>query len=263
MLPMVDLIRAPLKRFAVPEEMRPVREPKVQVNPDGIYNDALQDAVDRYPFDPAGFVLNTIDWDAARRLWPDCTGLLDWQRECLDDIRDGYEQDSRIYRLACAAGRGVGKTTIAAWLFLWAVATHPDGQTTAMSITGVNLRSRLWREIRKWRRVWTLASEFDMTATELRHKRIDTWGGLVQMFNVDRMEAVRGTHEGFLSFVIDEASAIPADVLSEIESGMTGPHNFIGYFSNPNKTTGRFAECFGVRSHIWRCWHIDARTVPI
>ena len=260
---MVDLIRAPLQRFAVPEEMVPVRTPKVLVNPNGLYNDELQEVVERYAFDPLGFIESTIDWELAKRLYPDCTGILEWQRDCLTDITEGFARDLRIFRLAVASGRGVGKTTVAAWCVLWSIGTHPDGQTTAMSVTGVNLRSRLWREVRKWRRVWKFASEFDMTATGLQHKQIDTWSGHVQMYNVDRLPALRGSHEHFLGFVIDEATGIPDDALVELEAGLTGPHSFIAYFSNPSKRHGRFYECFTARSHLWHAIHVDAREVPI
>jgi hypothetical protein len=259
---MTDFIRAPMpERFTMPP--MPQALPKTQVTQRTTYNPLLDEAVERYPFDLKGFVLNTFHWGMPGTVLEHCNGPLDWQLQELETISELFRRDPRMVRVACSAGRGAGKTTLAAWAFLWAVSTHPDGVTTLMSVTGTQAESRVWREIRKWRHVWQFERDFEIKARSLSHKDKDTWFGLIQLWNMDRIGAIRGTHEQFLSFVIDECADIPDEVFREIEGGLTGPCNFLAYFSNPTRTIGRFANCFTEHAERWHCVQVDTRNVSI
>jgi hypothetical protein len=259
---MAEYVRAPrVNRFVSPSVARP--EPVKRVPFQIPVADELEKAIEQYATDPLNFVLNTFHWGMAGTVLAECLSPLEWQLEQLAAIGRLFQEDPRMVRVAISAGRGVGKTTLGAWCFLWHVACHPNSQTTIMSVTGMQSESRLWREIRKWRHVWAFADQFEIKARTFSHRDKDTWVGHLQMWNMDRLGAIRGLHEEYVCWIVDECSAIPDEVFAEIEQGLTGPHNFVLYLSNPVRQLGRFAACFGAQAERWHTVNVNAEDVPI
>jgi phage terminase large subunit len=252
---MTEFVRAPrANRFVNPgvaksgERVVTPKTPSIQIP-------SLAEIAQLYQLNPLGFVLNTFHWEEGEGIDP-------WQRDVLETIGDELDNGEPIHRFAISSGKGAGKTSVAAWLFLWHVACHEGkSQTVCTSVTGFQTASRLWREIRKWRNRWILRPYFSIHSTRLEHVAEDTWYGLHQTWNIDRPEAFQGTHETYTGFFVDEASGIPDAILETIESGATDEHVIIVYISNATRSKGRFRECFRRFADWWVSWNIDTRNV--
>src|SRR5262249_19726712 len=145
----------------------------------------LEYAVQQYAHNPLRFVLETFDWQAQSR-WKQ---PFDWQLDVLEDMTHSLQENDSIYRLAVASGKGVGKTAMLAWLFLWHVGTHPESQTTLTSVTGRQSNDRSWREIRKWYRHWSLRHHFRIQSTHCVALHDETWAGSYLTWSIDRLES--------------------------------------------------------------------------
>lgn len=223
----------------------------------------LVDIGKRYLHDPLSFVQDMFLWDSGRLRGQH--GPLEWQEEVLADIGYGLEEHPDIFRLAVASGKGAGKTALVAQLFIWHVTTRLHSQTTLTAVTGSQIDRRSWNEVKKWIRQSKLYEWFMIQSTKLVHRSIDTWYGAHQTWSEERPEAFQGSHEEYVCFLVDEASGVPDTILETIESGLTDQHVFLGYFSNPTRSIGRFRHCFlgGNNAHLWETYNIDTREVEI
>jgi len=219
-------------------------------------------AVEIYRLHPLQFVQETFGWGMGRLDKSD--GPLLWQRDFLLELEACLTDGQAVHRLAISSGKGVGKTAVAAWLFLWHVACHEGrNQTTATSVTGIQTASRFWREVRIWHGLWTMRDQFTILQREMRHVANPSWIGINQTWNEGSTEGFQGLHEQYTMYLVDEASGIPDSILETIDSGATDQNVLIIYFSNPTRTTGRFREAFRRYSADWLTYNIDAREVPI
>lgn len=218
---------------------------------------------EKYLHDPLGFVHDMFHWDT--RELRGQKGPLRWQEEVLASVGYGLEEHSDIFRLAVASGKGAGKTALVAQLFIWHVTTRQHSQTTLTATTGRQIADRSWREVRKWIRLCKLYNWFMVQSTRLVHRSNDTWHGIHQTWSEERPEAFQGSHEEYVCFLVDEASGVPDTILETIETGLTDQHIFLGYFSNPTRSIGRFRQCFlgGANAHLWETHNIDTRNVEL
>src|SRR5262249_49151460 len=138
-----------------------------------------------------------------------------------------------------------------------------ESHTLATSVTGFQSNSRFWREVRRWRTNWEFANDFKIQSTRLEYAHNEAWYGMHQTWNENRPEAFQGLHAEHVMHILDEASAIPDEILQTIASGATDPHVIILYLSNPTRVKGRFREAFRERRESWITWNIDARNVDI
>lgn len=226
--------------------------------------ETLEQVAARYQKYPSQFVQETFLWGTPHTPLATYQAPLAWQQDVLNELESALADNHVITQFAISAGKGVGKTTLCAWLFLWHVACH-EGRSHSLvtSVTGVQTQSRVWREVRQWRQAWTLRPFFDIQATKLQCRASDAWYGMNQTWSNDNTEGFQGLHEQHVMIIADEASGIPDTILEVIESGATGPQVIILYASNPTRSTGRFRECFRRNKTHWQTWIIDARDVPI
>lgn len=216
--------------------------------------DWLDRIVQLYPHDP---------WGLAEEL--STLKFLDWQRRVIQDASASLGIDPSRYWHAIASGKGVGKTFLMAFFFVWHVITHPDSQTCITASSGRQTDTRVWKEVKKLVRSTQIKDYFKVDNTKLVHKTVDTWFGFTQPWNEERPESFQGLHAEYLAIFVDEASGVPDEILETIESGCTDEHTFVAYYSNPTKPVGRYKECFpgGLYHDGWKTYHIDARTVSI
>lgn len=251
---------------------KPLKPSKVSANGVGTLADMplvrpvepeLVEIGERYLHDPLGFVHDMFVWDT--RELRGQQGPLRWQEEVLASVGYGLEEHSDVFRLAVASGKGAGKTALVAQLFIWHVTTRQHSQTTLTATTGRQIADRSWREVRKWIRLCKLYNWFMVQSTRLVHRTNDTWYGMHQTWSEERPEAFQGSHEEYVCFLVDEASGVPDTILETIETGLTDQHVFLGYFSNPTRSIGRFRQSFlgGMNAHLWETYNIDTRNVEL
>ena len=196
-----------------------------------------------------------------------------WQADLLmgigERLRVGVQTQYEAIREAVASGHGVGKSTLVAWLILWAMATEVDTKGVITANTETQLKTKTWAELAKWFRTFRFAHWFTLTATALYAadpKREKTWRVDMVPWSERNTEAFAGLHNQGrrILLVFDEASAIPDNIWEVSEGALTdeGTEIIWAAFGNPTRNTGRFRECFGRFRHRWSIRKIDSRDVP-
>ena len=219
---------------------------------------ALADAVADCYADPLRYVLLAFEWgkgDLKGSNGPDV-----WQTKLLKDIASGVLTVQSALRFAVAAGHGVGKTALVAWLILWAMSTRPHlaGVVTANTLTQLN--DKTWRELAVWHKRAINARWFKWTATKFYQvDHPETWFVAAVPWSKERPEAFAGLHAEHVLVIYDEASAIDNSIYDTSEGAMTTRGAMWFAFGNPTRNSGRFRECFGVHRHRWNPFQVDAR----
>jgi len=229
----------------------------------------LIEAVASFIHDPLKAVLFSYPWGEKGTPLEDKDGPSDWQRDVLQDVRDGLLTVDQAVQVAVASGHGVGKTTLVSWLLMWAM-SQPDTRGVITANTENQLRTKTWAELAKWHRLCIYGHWFQLTATALFSKEKaheKTWRIDAVPWSESNTEAFAGLHnEGRRIIVVfDEASAIPDIIWETTEGALTDANTEIMWlaFGNPTRNTGRFKECFGRFRHRWNTRQVDSRTVDI
>lgn len=221
--------------------------------------------------DPLAFVLGAFPWGEPETILEHEPGPEVWQTKVLNQIRDYLSSGGSVdgaLQLAVASGHGIGKSTLVAWIILWAMTTLPDTLGVVTANTETQLRTKTWTSLGKWYNLFIAKDFFRLTATSLfqpEHER--TWRIDMVPWSEKNTEAFAGLHNKGRRVILlfDEASAIP-DVIWEVSEGaLTDANTQIiwAVFGNPTRNTGRFRECAPGRKHgkYWHFTSVDSRTV--
>lgn len=185
--------------------------------------------LDKYASDPYGWVLYAFPWGEPGTELACHSGPDRWQEDILKDIGQrlfrASKEDARwgaIIREATASGHGIGKSTLVAWLILWAVTTLEDTRGVVTANTEKQLGTKTWPELAKWFRLcWFTGGVpgakrglFEVTVAAIycsdpKHQK--TWRIDQVPWNERNTEAFAGLHNKGrrILLVFDEASAIP------------------------------------------------------
>lgn len=219
--------------------------------------------------DPYAFALGAFPWGEAGTVlekFPD--GPLDWQRETMEEIRDGLQQgwslaqaiehaekaidEHEPIQIATATGHGVGKSALVSMITLWAFFTFPDCRGVITANTETQLKTKTWAELGRWFNLcWFAKDHFTLNATSLVSKdpsRERTWRIDMIAWSETNPEAFAGMHNRGkrLLIIFDEASAIADIIWETIEGATTDSDTQIIWlvFGNPTRNSGRFRDCF-------------------
>ena len=222
-------------------------------------------SLEDYSLDPLIWVSAAFRWGEGELSGIDGPDL--WQREALESIGRQLRGSPKecVIQEATASGHGIGKSTLVAWLFLWAMQTETKGVVTANTAT--QLKTKTWSEVSKWYRLCKFKSDLKLEATSLH----STKEGFDKEWRIDQVpwskqntEAFAGLHNKGkrILIIFDEASAIPDEIWDVTEGALTDSDTQIIWcvFGNPTRNTGKFKECFsGKTSKRWNAKQIDAR----
>lgn len=240
----------------------------------------------RIALDPLAFVMFVFPWGQPNTPLAKRKGPKKWQREELTTLKNTIEANRRLMerglpplvdKFAMASGRGPGKSTLVAWVTLWAMSTILGGSVVLAANTEDQLKDKTMAELRKWHTLAINAHWFEPAAMSLRpaewfgellksQLKIDTtyYYAKAQLWSEENPDAFAGLHNQYGTFLIfDEASGIPAPIWKVSEGFFTDLvlHRYHWVFSNPRRNTGPFFECFHRLRNRWRCRQIDSREV--
>ncbi len=202
---------------------------------------------------PLGFVLYAFDWAAGE-------GPDEWQADILRQIGEGALKPAEAVRVAVASGHGIGKSTLAAWIILWAMSTRPHLAGVVTANTASQLTGKTWRELSVWHKRLINRHWFRWTATKFYQvDNPETWFVSAIPWSKDRPEAFAGLHAKHVLMLFDEASAIDAAIWETAEGAMTTPGAIWCCFGNPTRGSGKFFECFHRMRHRWATRQVDSR----
>lgn len=204
-----------------------------------------------YWSDPAGFVADCIRWR-------DDEDPVDYQLDVLRELADGIRHpDSGTIggtnRVAVRGPRGLGKTTIAAWIVLWYALTR-DGRDWKIATTAGSwgqLRDYLWPEVHKWalRLDWSRIGRDPLVEDrELLYLHIKLETGRAFAVASNKPGLMEGAHADHLLYVFDEAKTIPSETWDAVEGAFTGagddsPQEALALaISTPGEPAGRFYD---------------------
>jgi hypothetical protein len=215
-----------------------------------------------YENDPYGWVLACYPWEEEGTPLEHYSGPDYWQKEVLCKIRDKLQAGEKNVRITVSSGHGVGKTALFAWICHWYISTHPNPQLVVTANTKVQLTTKTWRELAKWKNLAVNGFMFHWSATSYRLiGREDTWYASAIPWSAHNPDAFQGTHETNVMMVYDEASGIDDPIWVASEGAFTSHGGIWLTFGNCTRNSGRFYEnTFGRSRHRWDRVIVDART---
>lgn len=234
----------------------------------GSLDDDLVDIAARTATDPLAWVLAAFPWGEPGTDLEGIDGPDEWQRDVLQQIGNSISSPSRRVQLAVASGNGAGKSTVAAWVTLWAMTTTVDTRCVTTANTAGQLATKTWPELQKWHRLSLWRDEFTWTATSFFSsdpEHAQSWRANAIPWSAERPEAFAGLHNAGrrIVFVVDEASGVDDVIWDAIAGSLTDASTdlILLAMGNPTRTSGRFFEAFHGNRHRWITRHVDTRTV--
>lgn len=163
-------------------------------------------------------------------------------------------------RVAVRSGHKVSKSTSAAILALWWVATREDARVAMTSASFHQVRKILWRELKRRYTASSLplgGTLFADPATGLQFAN----GNEVFGFSTKEPERAAGISAANILYILDEASGISEAVFEAIEGNRAGGAKMV-MTSNPTRTTGTFFDAFHTKRDFWYTIHIPSTSSP-
>ncbi|NUO82575.1 hypothetical protein HUU05_21085, partial [candidate division KSB1 bacterium] len=169
-----------------------------------------------------------------------------YQSEVLDAVL-------KYRRVAVRSPHGAGKTSLAAWLVLWAVANFErDFKVITTASAWRQLVRFTWPEIHKWYRTarWELVG----FKPELLTLSLKTQGGEAFAVASDKPDLIEGAHASTLLYIFDEAKGIPLTIWDAVEGAFSTGNCYALAISTPGSRSGRFYEIHR-RAPGFEDWH--------
>ena len=195
-----------------------------------------------------------------------------WQRDWLKRFQKELERTdiprekafNRVIRLATAAGHGVGKSTLVAWMIHWFVSVFPGGHAVITASTDTQLHTKTWRALAEWHPLTINGWQLEWTATRYKHKDApETWYASAIPWSDSNPQAFAGEHGQYVLIIFDEASAISPAIWEVIKGAFTTGLVFFLAFGNPTEGEGGFYDAFHKPGEVelWIHFRVDAREV--
>jgi hypothetical protein len=167
-------------------------------------------------------------------------------------------------RVAVRGPHGIGKTTIAAWIVLWAVLTAEDVKVPTTASVWRQLSRFLWPEIHKQagRLRWELVGRSSFTRDELMLLSLRL-SPTCEAFAaaVSDPAHIEGAHAERVVYIYDEAKTIPDEIFDASEGAFAGAGTdtageaYALALSTPGEPHGRFYDIHS-RAIGYRDWWV-------
>lgn len=184
----------------------------------------------------AGSVLLGARVDPVR--WArDAFGFRPWkkQREVIESVRDHRVTAVR----SCHA---IGKSTLAAFIVIWFLLTHPRSIVITTATTKRQVKGILWREVHAFLRRAKVPIGGHLTETQLK---LDddwwAWGFTSKDYDATQFQ---GFHAPAVLVVVDEAAGVSPTVFEGLDSAMSSGHARMLLIGNPTDGSGDFGRAF-------------------
>jgi hypothetical protein len=165
------------------------------------------------------------------------------------------------------SGQGPGKTTVSGIIGLWRALWAEDALTV---VTAPTMRqcTEIWlAEVRRQLKKadpW-LQRYINITKTKIEIGGRPDWG--IKLVTATREENAQGFHEENMTVIMEEASGIPIEIVTQFKGTLTNPNALLIMIGNPNTRDCAFFDSFyGVTSNLWEhlTWNAEdtARDYP-
>jgi hypothetical protein len=108
--------------------------------------------------DPLAFVMLAFPWGEEGTPLAKEKGPRTWQKEILLEIKEHIRnnqlrmemgEEPLLFQSAVSSGRGIGKSSLVAWLNLWMMTCNLGSTTVVTANTEDQLKSKTWAELGK------------------------------------------------------------------------------------------------------------------
>ncbi|XCD38157.1 terminase family protein (plasmid) [Candidatus Liberibacter asiaticus] len=230
----------------------------------------------------SNFVLHFFPWGEKGTPLEGFSAPRSWQLEfmevvdahCLNSVNN---PNPEVFKGAISAGRGIGKTTLNAWLVLWLMSIRPGMSIICLANSETQLKTTLWAEVSKWLSLLPNKHWFEMQSLSLHPAPwysdvlhcslgIDSkhYSTMCRTYSEERPDTFVGHHNTYgMAIINDEASGTP-DVINLGILGFLTERNANRFWimtSNPRRLSGKFYEIFNKPLDDWKRFQIDTRTV--
>lgn len=157
------------------------------------------------------------------------------------------------------AAKGVGKSTVLAWLCWNFLVTRPDPKIAAVSISGDNLRDGLWSEMSKWQGrsaflqqafVWQKERIFAKDNPQEHFMSARQWSKSADPSTLGNTLA--GLHADYIMFVLDESGGMPDAIMATAEAALSScKEGHIVQAGNPTHLEGPLYRACTSEKHLW------------
>ena len=199
--------------------------------------------------------------------WRD--NILDFVVECLDAEPTKQQEEALNAfsvpgaHVSIRSGHGTGKSTIFAWVALWALVCFWDVKIPATAPTAHQLEDILFPEIEKWR---ARMLEPWRSAIQVKSDKVTMAGtpGFVaaRTGRKENPEALQGFHAENLIFLIDEASGIPEQIFEVARGALSTEGARILMAANPTRLTGYFYNSHHKNRDLWTRFQFSCLDSP-
>jgi phage terminase large subunit len=182
-----------------------------------------------------------------------------WQAEALGHLGNGSK------RLAIRSGHGIGKTTFESWAILWWLFTRTPSGILVTANSQDQLRDTVMRTIGQWVRAMpdTMSNLVEITAQRMWLKPLPESNWLTaRTASRENPEALQGLHEKNMLVVLEEASAIPEEVIELGQGILSTEGSVVVMVGNPTRTSGYFYDAFHSQRDRWTTMHVSSEDVP-
>jgi hypothetical protein len=220
-----------------------------------------------YRFDPRGYVAKFLRWEPWAGMDAGHPGQAEILDACALVMRQQEEKDrfdkgelsegelsswrpGQIIKnwIRVESGNGIGKTKSASGILNWFLDCFSPSAIFTFAPGGDQARFAIWSEIRGDRehkglpgRI--LEKEIKVSAKHFAaHRTVSEGGGKGE-------ERLKGKHEAFQLFVLDEADGISDTVFDSIVSMTSGGNSLVVMFANPKSRASMFHRC-KARSYV-------------
>jgi hypothetical protein len=244
-----------------------------------LYSEELRD-------NPLLFVEYAFPWGQKGTPLEKFKGPRKWQREELLKIAEHIKlnkarvlkgEDPVVYKSATASGRGIGKSSLVAWITLWMMSCHYGSTTILSANTDTQLTDKTFGEIGVW--LPMLINSFFFEATQKSIAPGPWYKKLLEdemkvgckyfyangvLWNEDNPESFAGAHSQIgMCVIFDESSGIPENIWTVSKGFYTEKtvYRFWFAFSNPRAGAGAFYDCFHDEGSTWNTRQVNSLEV--
>lgn len=202
--------------------------------------------VDELADNPAGFIEEFL-------------GIKPWEKQT--EICESVRDNRRTVVPSC---HGAGKTTIAACIALWFLFTRPYSNVVTTAPTGRQVKSLLWKELRKAYHhaegIWPVGMGGDLLPKNPQ-LQLDGDAWMCVGFSTDMDVSFQGWHApGGVLMVFDEAPGVDPMIWKAARNTLTGPDDRFLAIGNPIEAAGPFYDM--TTREDAKTIHISALDVP-
>lgn len=150
------------------------------------------------------------------------------------------------------------------------MSTRPNAKIVVTAGTINQLADKTFSELGKWKKMAINGHWFEYRNTRgnlslYRPESRESWFTSGQASTKENADSFAGLHNANSTacIIMDEASAIPAEIFDVALGSQTDGEPMMFMFGNPTRNTGFFADTFGRLRHRWITWQVDSRTAKM